>query len=127
VSQRQVICPYCQKQAELVGGAVIYPHRQDLHWMRLWACLPCGAWVGCHHGKRVPLGRLANAELRRWKQNAHAVFDPLWKSRTMSRKDAYRWLSETLGIPFKETHIGMFDVETCKRVVEACRAKRATA
>lgn len=33
----------------------------------------------------VPLGRLANAELQRWRNTAHAMFDPLWKSGSMSR------------------------------------------
>jgi hypothetical protein len=121
----------CGREAVLVGGAVIYPHRQDLYTKSFWQCAPCDAYVGCHppagkngkggHGDgTVPLGRLANAELRRWKSFAHRVFDPMWKDGEMRRKQAYRWLAQQLNIDFKDCHIGEFDVQTCKRVVEVC-------
>jgi hypothetical protein len=112
-----VVCPYCTKPAQLVGGDVMYPHRSDLHEKKFYRCLPCGAHVGCHDGTVNPLGRLANAELRQWKQRAHAAFDPLWQGGKMKRRDAYQWLADGLGIPFAEAHIGMFDVATCQRVI----------
>lgn len=122
-----VVCDYCNNEARLVGGDVIYPHRPDLHGLRFWHCGPCGAYVGCHKGTTRPLGRLANAELRQAKQDAHAAFDPKWKFhtfrdgyQTMTRTMAYKWLAEQLGIPIEQCHIGMFDVETCGRVVEVC-------
>ena len=31
------------------------------------------------------------------------------------------WLSAILHIPQEECHIGMFDVKTCRRVVEICK------
>ena len=124
-------CPYCSSPAKLVGGGVVYPHRQDSRWLaakKFWICIPCNAWVGCHPGTKTPLGRLANAELRRAKQAAHDVFDPLWEAKMRrdkckkheARGAAYRWLSKELGTPFEETHIGMFDVSQCNRVVEVC-------
>lgn len=114
-------CDYCQHPAELVTGADIYPHRPDLADKSIWRCVTCAALVGCHPGTDEPLGRLANAELRKAKIAAHAAFDPVWKSKRMRRGEAYRWLSKELGIPLEQTHIGMFDVETCRRVVEACQ------
>jgi hypothetical protein len=93
-----------------------------LHGKRFYSCQPCGAWVGCHPGTVKPLGRLANAELRKAKMHVHAVFDPLWKSGAMSRSEAYRRLSDALGLPASETHVGMFDVETCRRAYRAARA-----
>lgn len=128
-------CPYCDRKAELVPGLVIYPHRPDLAYKSFWRCEPCGAHVGCHpqankRGKggigdgTVPLGRLANAELRRAKQAAHAAFDPLWRSREMSRRDAYAWLAGALGISPDNCHIGMFDVDGCRAVVSAVNARR---
>lgn len=117
-----MICPYCNNEAQLVGGDAIYPHRPDLHSLRFWKCTPCDAWVGCHAGTERPLGRLANAELRRAKMEAHAAFDPLWKSGQMKRKDAYGWLTTQLGIKRHDCHIGAFDVETCLRVVEVCKS-----
>ena len=104
----------------MVGGKEIYPHRPDLYSLNFYQCKPCGAYVGCHKtgdGKQ-PLGRLANAELRAAKSAAHAAFDPMWKDGKKKRGSAYAWLADALGIDKRDCHIGMFDVETCRRVVE---------
>jgi hypothetical protein len=127
-----ITCPYCHNPAELVSGGVIYPHRPDLHSRRFWRCAPCDAYVGCHpaarrYGKKivgvgdgtVPLGRLANAELRKAKQAAHDAFDPLWQSGNVTRKAAYAWLAKKLNIEPVFCHIGMFDVDACRAVVAA--------
>ena len=130
----RVTCPYCHRPANLVGGAVIYPHRPDLFGKRFYRCDPCDAHVGCHppankRGKggigdgTVPLGRLANGELRKAKNAAHAAFDPLWKSGEMTRAYAYEWLSQTIGISRANCHIGMMDVDACRAVVAAIRAR----
>ena len=120
-----VTCPYCGQQAEKVYGGSIYPHRTDLFHKVFYRCRPCAAHVGCHPDTDKPLGRLANAELRREKNLAHAVFDPLWRGKGRgARTGAYKWLAKQLGIPREECHIGMFDVEQCRRVVEVCRANR---
>jgi hypothetical protein len=117
-----VRCEYCRGHAELVGGSAIYPHRPDLDRLRFWRCAPCDAYVGCHPGTENPLGRLANAELRAAKIRAHDAFDPLWKSRKIRRSEAYRRLAKHLGIDDRDCHIGMFDVETCARVVAFARS-----
>jgi len=123
-----VVCPYCGKNAEFVGGERIYPHRKDLYSKRFYACFPCKAWVGVHVGTKRPLGRLADAKLRRAKQAAHAAFDPIWKKgkggRQVKRSEAYAWLAGQLGISLDECHIGMFDFETCCRVVALCELRR---
>ena len=115
-----MICPYCGKEAALVTGRKLYPHRPDLAEKRFYECKPCDARVGCHGTSTKPLGRLANAELRREKSAAHRAFDPIWKSRRMKRGEAYRWLAERLSMAREDCHIGMFDVADCQRVVEAC-------
>jgi hypothetical protein len=112
-------CAYCGQLAALVTGAAIYPHRPDLHAKQFWACDPCGAWVGVHPGTVRPLGRLANAELRRAKMRAHAAFDPLWRNGLTDRRSAYSLLAEELGISREACHVGYFDVPTCERVVVA--------
>lgn len=118
------VCPYCHRDAGLVGGDIIYPHRPDLHAKQFWLCAPCEAYVGCHEaGKGFgdgtrPLGRLANAELRLAKSAAHRAFDPMWKAGPMSRKQAYFWLASRLGIDIKDCHIGEFDVAMCHRVIQ---------
>ena len=124
-----VRCDYCGRQAVLVDSAEVYNGRS---YGTIWLCRPCRAWVGVHKGdgKNVPLGRLANAELREAKKAAHAAFDPLWKKmmrvadipKRRARGKAYRWLAGELEIDAEDCHIGMFDVEQCRRVVEVCEA-----
>jgi hypothetical protein len=118
-----VMCPYCLGRAVLADSAEVY---RGTSYGFIWICRPCQAYVGTHKLSAVhfPLGRLANAELRAIKIKAHAAFDPRWRYRKThgSRKDAYKWLAEQLGIPVKECHIGWFDVADCKRVIEVCTA-----
>ena len=109
-----VKCDYCGLEAFLVQGAGIYPHRPDLHDKLFWACQHCQAWVGCHPGTDEPLGRLANAELRKAKMAVHREFDPVWKSRKVSRTKAYERLARAMGIDPEKCHIGMFDLDQCR-------------
>lgn len=115
------VCPYCGSKTKMVKGSVIYPYRRDLHEKHFFLCAPCNAYVGCHPGTTNPLGRLANAELRKAKSDAHAAFDPVWREGGMKRQQAYRWLAEQLGISREECHIGLMDVELCRQVVEICK------
>lgn len=129
-----VLCEYCGAPAALVEGRDIYqgPNRDRRFLSKpFWACLPCKAWVGCHPDTEIPLGRLADEQLRRAKMAAHAAFDPLWKHKVVApeltqqrnRPLAYKWLADALRIPVDDCHIGMFDLATCKRVVAVCRAR----
>lgn len=127
--KQAVICPYCDDEAALVTGRVIYPHRRDLYGRLFYHCEPCGAHVGCHrprtqHGvDTVPLGRLANAELRQLKREAHDAFDPLWSQGNKKRGAAYRWLSNAMGLSANQCHIGMFDPAQCRQVVRLCQSR----
>lgn len=119
-------CPYCGKPAEMVTGDVIYRGRPDLWDKNFWNCTPCGAYVGTHeknerHGFTgvEPLGRLANADLRRAKSAVHRVFDPIWNNGAMKRAEAYRWLADALGRQVADTHIGMFDIPECDAAIAA--------
>lgn len=115
-----VTCDYCGQPAPLVTGADVYPGLPALARRRFYKCDPCHAWVGCHPGTIKPLGRLANAPLRRARVKAHDRFDRLWRGGRMKRTDAYAWLAEQLGIKPEDCHIGMFDAAACARVVEVC-------
>lgn len=118
-----VKCPYCDGFAEPCGGDVIYPHRPDLYAKNFYICVPCDAYVGCHPGTTKPLGRLANAELRAAKSDAHVYFDLIWQSGELTRTEAYAWLAEQLSITTDQCHIGMFDVDMCKRVNDVCKKR----
>lgn len=120
------ICPYCGAKPVYTDSSVVYRKSYGM----IYLCIPCNAFVGVHEGTDKPLGRLANAELRLWKKRAHAVFDVLWKHKEAcgtphhkARQAAYKWLSKELGLPPQHTHIGMFDVGLCKKVVALCSHK----
>lgn len=110
------ICGYCNKFSKMVKGSVIYPHINKLHHLDIYHCSDCDAYVGCHKGTTKPLGRLANAELRKAKVKAHNCFDDIWKDGHMKRGEAYSWLADKLGIKKSDCHIGMFSVEQCESV-----------
>ena len=54
--------------------------------------------------------------------DAHAAFDKIWHD-SRSRSGAYRWLRGKLGLSQEECHIGRFDIDMCKRVVELCESQ----
>jgi len=126
------ICPYCSNPTDYVDSIEIYQTRS---YGMVYLCRPCSAYVGVHKGTNKALGRLANAELRKAKMEAHKWFDQIAKTEagvinsvwpefvkvTSNREKAYLWLSKMLGIPSDDCHIGMFDVETCDRVIEVSK------
>jgi len=127
--QVQITCPYCGVQAVFYATSRHLYGGVDLG--SVYACMPCGAWVGVNKQTGLPHGTLANRELRQWRSKAHRVFDPLWKRSGKSRAwqfgkrtALYKWLARELGRLEVETHIGMFDVETCKQVIKLCWARR---
>lgn len=129
VIEKVKCCRYCNAPAQLLNfGQAGYPYRSS--YGPTWVCIPCGAWVGCHPGTTNALGGLANAELRSWKIQAHAAFDPLWQgkmrrdgcSKTKARRAGYAWLAKQLDTPVELTHIGYMSVEECQKVVTVCQA-----
>lgn len=116
------MCPYCNSKTKLIDTAEIY---HGHHYGYAWACVEypnCDAYVGTHKANNLPLGRLANAELREAKKKAHTAFDPVWRTGGMSRSYMYQLLSDYLEIPSNQCHIGMFDVDLCNEVVEFIQA-----
>lgn len=120
------ICPYCRNQPEFVDSAIVYGKSYGM----IYLCRPCHAWVGVHKGTDTPLGSLANNELRKIRKIAHHYFDqisrtslinkiwPLYIEGISNRNKAYLWLSEKLFIPKEYCHIGMMNIEQCKKVIQ---------
>lgn len=119
-----VNCPYCGNTSKLVSGDVIYPHREDLKHKRFYLCIDCVAYVGCHKDTDKPLGTLADAQLRSARGYVHEIFDPIWKTGALSRKEAYAQLATRMGIDKRDCHIAMFDVEMCRKAWRAAVAMR---
>jgi len=112
-------CPYCNSETKKVDSSIIYGKSYGT--VLVCSNYPvCDAFVGTHKSSGEPLGRLANPVLREYKKKAHAAFDILWQSGKMTRTQAYKLLSKKLRLPVNITHIGYFDVDECKRVIEIC-------
>jgi hypothetical protein len=130
------VCPYCGAAAMRTTGATIYPHRLDLADKVFYWCPADDAYVGTHAATGEPLGTLANAYLRRLRNQVHAVFDPLWRDAALRdvgstknqrlkkpkpfeyfipqhRGAAYAALAEAMGLTVDQCHIGMFDAKQC--------------
>ena len=124
-------CTECGRNAEMVGGERIYPHRADLAVKKFYLC-ECGAYVGTHPGTCQPLGTPANSVTRRARNEAHAHFDALYKEvgrrtpdKGSPRKRGYRWLAERMEMTVDECHIGMMTAAQATRVVEICKPQMA--
>lgn len=113
-----IVCPYCGSIAKLEDSDRIY-NGKSYGLMYICSKYPtCDAYVGVHKGTDKPLGRLANPELRTWKKKCHALIDPLWKTGKMTRQDVYKLIQTTMGMTSEEAHVGKFDVEDCKKLIQ---------
>ena len=112
-------CPYC-------GGTVTYRsahgiYRENSRNVMLYVCSnypTCDAYVRVHEGTNIPVGTLANQQLRALRKQAHDRFNRLFLSGRMSRDDAYAWLSCVLDAPNAHAHIGRMSEYYCRRVIE---------
>lgn len=117
------ICRYCGGVIRLVPASSVYGasvYRLGLEKESIYQCQNCNARVGCHKGTTKPLGNVANEALRLKRIETHQVFDAFWKSRHMTRSNAYKWLSRQMHIPAKATHIGGFEMDQCQQVIDLC-------
>jgi hypothetical protein len=107
---KEIYCCGCgdQVDARLTDGQEIYPHRPDLSYLPFWKCDECGNYVGCHHKTDKPtrpLGCIPTPELMKARSHIHAVLDPIWKSKTLSRRQAYKRVSAELGYKYHTANI----------------------
>lgn len=115
-------CPYCGAPVTLRSADGIY--KNNSHDMKLYVCInypKCDSYVRVHAGTNIPVGTMANHELRSLRRTAHHYFDKLYKSGIMSKQGAYLWLSDLLQSPLSEAHIGYLGEYYCKQVIEESR------
>lgn len=116
-------CPYCGSRALLRPASVVYGEKAADPAAPYYVCArfpACDAYVAAHKKNCLPMGSLANAELRRKRIQAHAALDRLWKGGLMIKKQAYFWLQAKLDLPGEETHIGRFSTFRCEQVRWCC-------
>ena len=110
------VCPYCKSATKITTEKEVYG--RTYKGRAIICCVnftECDSYVGTHDDGST-LGRLANKELRIWKSKAHSSFDKIWKEKHEDRTRLYKDLADYLGLPDEYTHIGMFNIETCKKV-----------
>ena len=118
-----VRCPYCGAEAKLRPATVVYGDATLNKNGYVYVCdryPSCDAYVAAHAESKLPMGTLANGELRNKRIRAHHAFDQLWKSGRMTKKEAYRWLQMQFGLPGENAHIGMFGEYMCDRLIREC-------
>ena len=93
-------CPYCGKPVRLERGDAL-PEASKYKTQLVYICSDypkCDAYVGVHTGTTIPLGKLADRELRFLRITLHQLFDKLWLKTSdvpppLFREEAYTWLS----------------------------------
>lgn len=118
---RAVYCPHCGALAVVRPAAEIYhdANRTD----ELYVCKnypACNSYVGMHPGTRIPLGMMANGNLRSLRIKAHRKFDQIWQNGIMTRDDAYLWMADSFGMTLRDAHIAKFGEYRCKELIEKC-------
>lgn len=110
----EVICPKCNKPAPWVENKEKYGRNYGKSYM-CYYCKECDTYVGCHNNTRTPLGTMADKETMKLRIQAHSLFDKSWKNGAMTRKEAYKKLSNHFG---KTMHIGQSDAKTCRQIID---------
>ena len=110
-------CPFCGSRVSLIDSARIF----ECSYGFIYLCdrFPhCDARVRCHPKTIIPMGTLADKELRKCRSLVHRKFDPLWQSGVFSsRQAAYKWLSKVMKLPLEKTHVAMFNIRQCQRAI----------
>jgi hypothetical protein len=111
-------CMECGYRAFLTTGAEIYPHRRDLSGGNYYKCPKCpNSYCGCHRGTKKPLGVPCGPETRNARTYVHRVLDPIWKKSGAAgaRRQVYQALADHMGLSMKDTHVGLFDIQQCRK------------
>lgn len=114
-------CPFCGGLPKYVNHADIYGGREYGSWPYALACASCDAYVGLHPYTHIPLGTLANKDLREARKRGKSAFIRLVDQRGWLRSEGYEWLARRLDIAIETCHWGWFDLETCGQAELICR------
>lgn len=123
ITNKPTICRYCGHPVAFTTNSEIYGKEYGNG--KCFLCRNCRAFVGVHTDTNIPLGTLANDELRAWRKEAHYWFDKLWKGTTKitNRYKAYGWLANEMKLDRVHTHIGMFEIKQCQEVIRLSKER----
>lgn len=116
----QIRCPYCGAVARYQSADGIY--RDNSRNVMLYVCPnypECDSYVRVHEGTKIPVGSMANRELRGLRKEAHDYFNKLYLNGYMSKDEAYRWLADIIcTTDMANAHIGNMSDYYCRLVIE---------
>lgn len=69
----------------------------------------------------LPMGTLANGDLRHKRILAHRALKKLQPDCHMEKWEVYIWLQAKLGLDAHQTHIGQFSEYMCEQVISLCQ------
>lgn len=110
-------CPYCNSNVCLVNNSEIYNGKSYGDWPYAYICFKCDAYVGLHKTTLIPLGSMANAELRELRKLSKGMFFDWMYEKKMNRTMGYSTLAKMMNIPKHKCHFGMFSNEDCEKVM----------
>lgn len=125
-----ITCPVCGSKAYLRPASVVYGDKAPDPDAKYYVCgryPACDCYVAAHRKTMLPMGTLADKPLRKKRHDAHMALDSLWKNGVMSRKEAYRLLQLSMGLPAEDAHIAKFSAARCDEVIALSRRFRAAA
>ncbi len=120
--RKQIRCPYCGAKATLRPSSAVYGDAAKTDGY-LYVCdryPKCDSYVGAHKKTKLPMGTLANGDLRNKRIQAHKAFDWMWKSGLMTKWQAYKWMQGKLDLSDEQAHIAMFSEYMCDRLIAEC-------
>ena len=102
---KSIYCCECKLKvdARLTNGEEVYPiryKRMDYHSFPYWICDTCKNYVGCHHktsNPTNPLGCIPNDEIKKARRHLHALIDPIWQNKLISRTKLYNLIATQQG------------------------------
>lgn len=115
-------CPYCGSTVVLRSADGIYQDNSRKAMLYVCSHYPqCDTYVRTHPGTTIPVGELANRELRVLRNRAHHYFDQLHHRGLMTKQEAYLWLAALLQVPLSQAHIGYLGEYYCSQVINESR------
>ena len=124
LKQKQIKCPYCHAHASLRPASPVYGSTPQTRGKFLYVCdrwPACNAYVSAHERTLLPMGTLANGDLRHKRILAHRALKKLQQDCHMEKWEVYIWLQAKLGLDAHQTHIGQFSEYMCEQVISLCQ------
>jgi len=98
-------CPYCGASVVYRSADGIYQNNDKGAMLYVCSHYPaCDAYVRVHAGTKLPVGSMANRELRALRRTAHFYFDQMYQRGLMTKQEAYQWMANLIGAPLSGTY-----------------------